>query len=218
MCVVFAADGDDSFTAVAAWRTIAEALGLASWSMGELSMAGQVAAPVHPFRSSALVSDADGDAAGGAAGGAVVGVVGELDPTVVGRFDLVGSDGRPRRVGWLDLDLDVLLDRQRVPRRPERSRPLSRFPSSDIDLAFVVLDTIPAASVERTLRRTGGDLLESVDLFDVYRGGSLPEGSRSLAFHLRFCALDRTLTDDEVGGLRARCIEAVEGEYQASLR
>jgi phenylalanyl-tRNA synthetase beta chain len=210
MCVVLAADGDDSFTAVAAWRTIAEALGLASWSMGELSMAGQVAAPVHPFRSSALVSDAAGDA--------VVGVVGELDPTVVGRFDLVGPDGRPRRVGWLDLDLDVLLDRRRVPRRPERSRPLSRFPSSDIDLAFVVLDTIPAASVERTLRRTGGDLLESVDLFDVYRGGSLPEGSRSLAFHLRFCALDRTLTDDEVGGLRARCIEAVEGEHQASLR
>ncbi len=206
--VVLAADGDDSFTAVAAWRALAEALGLASWSMGALEQAGPTASPVHPYRSSALLGD----------GGVVVGVVGELDPTVVGRFDLVGSDGRPRRVGWLDLDLDVLLDRDLVARRPEQSRPLSRFPSSDIDLAFVVPDAVPAGSVEQTLRQTGGELLEAVELFDVYRGASLPEGSRSLAFHLRFCALDRTLTDEEIGGLRARCIEAVEGQYRASLR
>ena len=206
--VVLAAPGDDSFTAVAAWRAIAEALGLASWSLGALAPAGPLVSPVHPYRSSALLG----------AGDVVLGVVGELDPAVVGRFDLVGPDGRPRRVGWLDLDLDVLLDRQRVPRLPEQSRPLSRFPSSDIDLAFVVPDAVPAGSVEQTLRQTGGDLLESVELFDVYRGASLPDGSRSLAFHLRFCALDRTLTDEEIGGLRARCIGAVEGDYQASLR
>ncbi len=215
-CVVFAADGDDSFTAVAAWRTIAEALGLSSWSLGEPALAGPVAAPAHPYRSSAILGEDGTDADG--AGGVVAGVVGELDPSVVGRFDLVGADGRPRRVAWLDLDLDVLLDRNRVRRRPERSRPLSRFPSSDIDLAFVVPDAVPAGSVERTLIQTGGDLLESVELFDVYRGASLPGGSRSLAFRLRFCALDHTLTDDEIGALRARCIDAVEGEWRAPLR
>jgi phenylalanyl-tRNA synthetase beta chain len=68
------------------------------------------------------------------------------------------------------------------------------------------------------LRRAGGDLLESVNLFDVYRGDSVPEGTRSLAYHLRFCALDRTLTDDEVGVERARCIEAVESDFGATLR
>ncbi len=216
MSAVFAADGDDSFTAVSAWRTLSEALGLASWSLGVPAPASPVSAPIHPYRSSVILSG-DGQA-GAEAVGTVIGVVGELDPTVVGRFDLVGPDGRPRRLGWLDLDLDVLLDRQSVVRRPEQSRPLSRFPSSDIDLAFVVSDAVAAASVQGTLRRTGGDLLESVDLFDVYRGASLPEGSRSLAFRLRFCALDRTLTDNEIGGLRAGCIEAVEREYQASLR
>jgi phenylalanyl-tRNA synthetase beta chain len=121
-------------------------------------------------------------------------------------------------VGWLDLDLGVLLDRGLVARRPEHSRPLSRFPSSDIDLAFVVRDEVPASSVERTLRASAGELLESVELFDVYRGSSLADASRSLAFHLRFCALDRTLTDEEIGGLRAACIAAVEGQYDASLR
>ncbi len=147
-----------------------------------------------------------------------LGVVGELDPTVVEPFGLVGPDGRPRRVGWLDLDLGVLLDRRRVGRKPERSRPLSRFPSSDIDLAFVVPEAVPAGSVEATLRRSGGELLESVELFDVYRGESLPVGTRSLAFRLRFCALDRTLTDEEIGSLRAGCIETVTADHQASLR
>ena len=55
-----------------------------------------------------------------------------------------------------------------------------------------------------------GELCESVELFDVYRGAGVSEGSRSLAYRLRFCALDRTLTDAEVAELRARCIEAVE--------
>ena len=61
-----------------------------------------------------------------------------------------------------------------------------------------------------------GDLLESVTLFDVYRGTGITEGARSLAYRLRFCAPDRTLTDEEVGQLRARCIEAAEQEFGPS--
>ena len=95
---------------------------------------------------------------------------------------------------------------------------MSRFPSSDVDLAFVVADSVPAAQVEATLRRAAGGLCESVVLFDVYRGAGLSQGSRSLAYRVRFCALDRTLTDAEVAELRARCIEAVESEFQATLR
>ena len=145
-------------------------------------------------------------------------MVGELHPELVAQFGLVNPDGRPRRVGWLDLDIGVLLDRRKVPRRPEQARPVSRFPSSDIDLAFVVEDAVPAGSVERTLRHAGGDLLESVELFDVYRGPSVAEGSRSLAFHLRFCALDRTLTDEEIGGHRSACIDAVVAAHRGRLR
>ena len=96
--------------------------------------------------------------------------------------------------------------------------PISRFPSSDIDLAFVVPDAVPAGRVEATLATVGGELLESVQLFDVYRGESLGEGVRSLAYRLRFCALDRTLTDEEIGGLRADCILAVEQAHRAALR
>jgi len=55
-------------------------------------------------------------------------------------------------------------------------------------------------------------------LFDVYRGAGIGEGTRSLAYHLRFCAADRTLTDEEVGSLRTQCIEAVSEGFGAVLR
>ncbi len=95
---------------------------------------------------------------------------------------------------------------------------MSRFPSSDIDLAFEVDESTPAAAVEATLRDAAGPLLEGLRLFDVYRGPALAEGRRSLAYRLRFCALDHTLTDDEVAEARRRCIEAVEAGHPARLR
>ncbi|MGH9206993.1 MAG: hypothetical protein ACRD1G_10610, partial [Acidimicrobiales bacterium] len=147
-----------------------------------------------------------------------LGVIGELDPSRAGQFGLTGPDGRPRRVGWIDLDLGILLDRQLVPRRTDEARPVSRFPSSNIDLAFVVEDSVPAGSVERTLRASGGEMLEVVELFDVYRGSSVPVGARSLAFHVRFCAQDHTLSDHEISEFRSRCIRAVEAKHQATLR
>jgi phenylalanyl-tRNA synthetase beta chain len=217
--VILAGEGDDAWTAVASWRAIAEALRIEGWALRQVHGAGPVASAVHPYRTSTVVSTGrTGSGPAGSGEPVELGVVGELDPSVVARFGLFGPDGRPRRVGWLDLDLRLLLDRGRVPRRPEESRPLSRFPSSDIDLAFVIPEAVPAGSVEETLRRAGGELLESLDLFDVYRGGPLSEGTRSLAFHLRFCALDRTLTDQEIGALRDGCIGAVEREHGASLR
>ena len=147
--------------------------------------------------------------------------MGEIDPAVAARFDLTRTSGggtAARRVGWLEVDLGLLFDEEKVPRRITVGGAVSRFPSSDIDLAFVVEDRHPADAVADALRTAGGELLESVHLFDVYRGTGIDDGFRSLAYRLRFCADDRTLTDEEVGGLRARCIDAVAEEFGAVLR
>jgi phenylalanyl-tRNA synthetase beta chain len=72
--------------------------------------------------------------------------------------------------------------------------------------------------VAEALRSAAGELLESVTLFDVYRGAGIEEGKRSLAYRLRFCSPERTLTDEEVGVLRARCIEAAATQFGAVLR
>ena len=69
-----------------------------------------------------------------------------------------------------------------------------------------------------SLRRAAGELLESLSLFDVYRGTGIPEGTRSLAYRLRFQAPDHTLTDEEVGAVRQRLIDAVTKEHKAELR
>jgi phenylalanyl-tRNA synthetase beta chain len=95
---------------------------------------------------------------------------------------------------------------------------VSPFPSSDIDLAFAVEEGVPAGAVEATLVEAAGELLERIALFDVFRGDRPGAGMRSLAWHLRLAALDRTLTDEEVAGVRARCIEAVEAAHPAKLR
>ena len=141
--------------------------------------------------------------------GTAVGHVGEVDPGVCAAWSL------PGRVGWIDVDLGALLS---APRRSLEQVGVSRFPSSDIDLAFVVGDDVPAQRAERALREAGGDLLVGLELFDAYRGAGVPEGSRSLAYRLRFCALDRTLTDADVAEVRQRAIDAVVAATGGALR
>jgi len=192
--LVLAQAEDDAATAVNAWRVVADALRLEGVELRPAIRTG-----LHPARTAEIV-----------AGDSVLGVVGEIDPETLQANELPHA-----RVGWLELDLAKLAG---APRWPLAARPVSRFPSSDVDLAFVVADSVAAAAVESTLRRAAGELCESVELFDVYRGAGVSGGSRSLAYRLRFCALDRTLTDGEVATLRTQCISAVESRHQASLR
>ncbi len=223
--VLFAQDADDARTAVVAWRCLAEELRLAGVRL--VQRAPSAATPglppipgLHPTRGAWLVtlagnaeqrvepgSDHEGVVPAGA-----IGTVGEIDPAVALAFGVQG------RVGWLEVDLGRLLDPAAVPRRSEWTRPVSRFPTSDVDLAFVVADEVPADEVRGLLEEAGGERLESLTLFDVYRGPAVGTGKRSLAFRLRFGALDHTLSDAELAELRQRCIDTVRQRIGATLR
>ena len=119
------------------------------------------------------------------------------------------------RVAWLEVDLDTLL---RQPHGERKYRLVSRYPSSDLDLAFEVDETTAAAEVEEVIRSAGGDLVTDVELFDVFRGDAVAKGRRSLAYTLRLQAPDRTLTDEELAAVRQRVIDAVERALPAKLR
>jgi phenylalanyl-tRNA synthetase beta chain len=174
-------------------HALADELRLSDWRL----QAG--AAPgFHPARAAAIVVD-----------GAAVGAVGDVDPEVVKAMAL------PEAVVAFEIDLDALLDGGRVPRA---THPISRFPASAIDLAFVVGDDIAAGMILQRLRAVGGELLESVRVFDVFRSDALGPGKVSLAFALTFRSPERTLTDAEVGELRQSCIDAVVSEFGAELR
>ena len=150
-----------------------------------------------------------GRSAGIAVDGTVIGHVGELLPATLEGF------GVPTPVVALELDVDGLLGGSR---RDRAFRPLSRFPASSIDLAFVADEKVTAAAIEATLRDAAGDGLEAVRLFDEFRSDALGPRKRSLAFALRFRAPDRTLTDTEVGEIRQRCIREVIAAHGAELR
>lgn len=141
--------------------------------------------------------------------GAEVGAVGAVAAEVIAALEL------PEAVVALELDMGRLLGGTRLERRFEEP---SRYPASWIDLAFGVPTEVPARRVLVTLREAGGDLLEHVELFDVFRSDALGRERVSLAFRLRFRAPDRTLTDSDVAGVRQACIEAVQRAHGAELR
>ncbi|HEX6569751.1 MAG TPA: phenylalanine--tRNA ligase subunit beta [Acidimicrobiales bacterium] len=186
--------GRDATEAVHEWRAIAEVVSLRGVSVVNGAVAG-----LHPTRSARLVGPS----------GEAVGAVGEVDPAVL------EAHGVAERAGWVEVDLDVVAG---MPHDPHVYRPVSVYPSSDIDLAFEVDDAVPADAVERALRGAARDHLASLRLFDVYRGAGIASGRRSLAYTLRLDAVDHTLTDDEVAEVRRRCIDAVERAFPATLR
>jgi len=153
---------------------------------------------MHPTRSADVVI-----------AGKVRGHVGEIDPAVCEAFNIEG------RVAWLELDLGSVLN---GPYGNRKYSPVSKYPSSDIDLAFEVPDAIPAATIAGAMRKGGGKQLAALELFDTYRGAGVADGSRSLAFRLRFQATDRTMTDDEIGELRDSCIAAAQKQDGVTLR
>jgi phenylalanyl-tRNA synthetase beta chain len=192
--VILAGAGADARLAARIWAVIADALRLA-----EVRIVAQEIPGLHPTRAAAIVG----------ADGAALGAVGEVDPDVVVAYGLAG------RIGWIQVAMVPLFAQ---PRRSSQARPISRYPVGEFDLAFVVDGRVPAAEVERTLRGVAGDLVERVELFDVYRSEQLGTDRRSLAYHLRLRAADRTLTESELSSHRQEAIDAVVAAHGAELR
>jgi phenylalanyl-tRNA synthetase beta chain len=176
--------GQEAPAAMALWREISRALGV-----GARVDQQQVPAGMHPTRSAALSIGRD-----------VVGAVGEIHPDVLDAF------GVAQRVAWLELDLTRLLA---IEPKIVQWRAVSRYPSTDLDFAFVVPDGISAERVDKNIRQAAAGLLVDLALFDVFRGAGVPDGSRSLAYRLRLQAFDRTLTDTDIAAVRDKVIASV---------
>jgi len=172
--------GREAPAAMAVWREVAAALGI-----GARVDQTSVPAGLHPTRSATLVAGRD-----------PIGAVGEVAPGVLEAF------GIDERVAVLELDAEAVVGTEP---KPARWKATSRHPSSDLDLAFVVPDAVPAEKVDKAVRQGAGKLLVGLELFDVYRGEGIAGGSRGLAYRLRLQAADRTLADGDI----AAVIEAV---------
>jgi phenylalanyl-tRNA synthetase beta chain len=152
---------------------------------------------LHPGRSASVL-----------AGETRLGFLGELHPSVAAEWDL------ERVAVWaIDLDRAAALAPELV-----AYTPFAEYPAVREDLAVVVAETVAAAEVLAVVRDAGGAELAGVEVFDVYRGAQVGEGRVSLALHLEFRALDRTLTDEDVAGRRARIAAALAQRLGGELR
>ncbi|MFI8964328.1 phenylalanine--tRNA ligase subunit beta [Streptomyces sp. NPDC053493] len=182
--------------AIQAARVVAAEAGV------ELLIDADQHAPWHPGRCAAFHVVIDGVKT-------LAGHGGELHPRVVKAL------GLPARTCAMELDLDVL---ERASEGPLKAPRISAFPVATQDVALVVDQEVPSATVEHYLAGGAGELLESIRLFDVYTGDQVGEGKKSLAYALRFRAPDRTLTVEEATAARDAAVALAAEHTGAVLR
>jgi phenylalanyl-tRNA synthetase beta chain len=153
-----------------------------------------------------------------AVGDRIVGHFGPLHPDVSAAWDL-------SLVSLVSIEIDLVALRE-IGRATPHFTAIPRLPAATRDISLVVHEDVPAGEVERLIREAAGDLCESVEVFDVFRGGSLPPDHRSLAFHVVYrdprAALApseaKTLTDQEVDERHAAVVSKAKAELGATLR
>jgi len=139
--------------------------------------------------------------------GEPIGFVGALHPRLQRHF------GFPSKAYLFELDTAALVEG----RLPAASA-LSRYPEVSRDLSVVVSAGIAASDLAACIRVNAGDDLTELTTFDVYEGPGVGEGRKSIAFGLTWQHPSRTLSDEEISAIIAKCIKALESEFNAELR
>ncbi len=139
-----------------------------------------------------------------------LGIMGEIHPDVAENY---GMDGV--RIYCCEIMFDALMrhaDTEIV------YEPLPKYPSTSRDIALLVDEDLEVGKIEEIIREYGKDILESVRLFDVYRGKQVDEGKKSVAFALTYRDRNKTLTDEEVTKVHTGVLEALRDKLNAVLR
>ncbi|MEG4217586.1 phenylalanine--tRNA ligase subunit beta [Microcoleus sp. Pol14C6] len=157
---------------------------------------------LHPGRTAALSLN-----------GKHLGVFGQLHPQLQQEKDL------PEQVYVFQLDLAVLLgELGRSNNLTRKFAGYSSFPASDRDIAFFAPVEVPVVEMQSAMKKAAGSLLDSVELFDEYRGDNVPAGQRSLAFRLVYRAGDRTLSETDVEPAQQKVRDVLVEKFGVSLR
>ena len=138
-----------------------------------------------------------------------IGIIGEVHPVVMERLGLEGP-----QIAVFELFLEPILSA--LPESQRQFEPLPRYPSATRDLALVMPSDVDAGQVTQLIMRNRG--VGRAELFDIYAGDNLSEGTKSLAFHVYFQAKDRTLTNEEVNRSLDGLLRTLERELKVTLR
>lgn len=139
-----------------------------------------------------------------------VGLVGLVDPALLGAFEVEGL-----AVAYAELDLERVA---KMAPDPLRVKELPKVPPVTRDMALLLPEQVPYAQVREAIAEAGKPLMSQIRLFDLYRGKQVPPGKKSLAFRLFYTSGDRTLTEEEVGAAHQRIVQQLSSRFQAVLR
>ncbi len=142
--------------------------------------------------------------------GVTIGVLGQIHPSILANYDIDVP------VFTAELDYETIYSMSSD--KEVKYVPLPRFPASTRDIAVVCDATIPAGELIDCITAAGGKLLSEAKIFDVYSGGQIPSGKKSVAISLIFRKNDSTLTDTEVGESVSNILKVLEESFGAVLR
>ncbi|MEM7716552.1 MAG: phenylalanine--tRNA ligase subunit beta [Cyanobacteria bacterium P01_A01_bin.68] len=146
-------------------------------------------------------------------GGNRLGVFGQVHPQLRSEKDL------PDDTYVFQLSLEVLLDAiDEDETLTPKFKSYSSYPASDRDIAFFAPVNLTVTEIEKAITKAGKSLLDTVELFDEYRGENVPEGQRSLAFRLIYRSQERTLTDADVEPVHQKVRDSLVEKFGVSLR
>ncbi|ANE46171.1 phenylalanyl-tRNA synthase subunit beta [Paenibacillus swuensis] len=166
-----------------------------------LTFAAAQPAGFHPGRTAEIhVEGVNGDT--------LLGYIGQLHPELQKEQDLADTY-------VLEIGLESLYE---ASKGKIEYKGLPRYPSMGRDIAVVVNTEVQVGNLLTKVRDTAGELLESVQVFDIFTGERLGEGKKSVALALVYRHAERTLTDDEVSELHAKVVASLEQEFGAELR
>ena len=152
----------------------------------------------HPGRNASVAVNAES-----------LSIFGEVHPEVLESYDL------GYKAYLFELDFEVLA---RVADLTRRVEPISIYPSVNRDLAIVVDADLPASGPDELIRSSGGALVKSVRLFDLYIGDQVPDGKKSLAYAIEYSSPTETLTDEQVDQVHERIVKRLSEDLSGELR
>ena len=138
-----------------------------------------------------------------------IGIMGEVHPEVTDTY------GIGTRAYACELALEAILELANL---TKAFKPLAKYPSITRDIALVVDEDLTVGEIEAVIKEAPEEILKEVKLFDIYRGASIPEGKKSMAFTLTYRNDDRTLSDDDIAPVHEKILQELESRLNAVLR
>lgn len=138
-----------------------------------------------------------------------IGTFGELHPDVLENYDL------NQRVYVAEIDIDLVFENLN---NSKVYNPLPKYPATTRDIALLVKDEVFVKQIEDIIKANGSDILESYQLFDVYKGAQIEEGHKSIAYSITYRSKDKTLTDEDVAKVHDKIVSELSEKLNANLR